>query len=110
MARDFTEARKKARKAGDNAVGDRLDKINQQATELAGIFDELKLNDQATYDGLVKIVKEATAKNESIASVIDNVKALGKAGAKLAGNLTNLSSGNAIEVLTRALKLPAAST
>ena len=73
MARDFGEARKKAREAGRHAVGNKLEEINEQADELEGIFDTLKLTDQETYDELTKIVKEATAKNESVASVIERV-------------------------------------
>jgi hypothetical protein len=105
MARDFTKARKKATDAADAAVGDRLDKIDQQASELAGIFDDLKLTDQATYDALVAIVEDATEKNLSIASVIDNVKALGAAGTKLAGKLGDLSSGGAMQLVANAIKL-----
>ncbi len=109
MPRDFKKAREKSRNAADDAVGDKLDKINEQADKLRGVFDALKLTDQATYDGLIEIVESATAKNESIASVIDRVKALGEAGVELAGTIGNLSSGGALAVLSRALNLPATS-
>ena len=106
MARDFTKAREKSRAAADAAVGDRLDEITRQADELEGIFDELKLTDKETYDGLIKIVEQATKKNESIASVIDNLKSLGQAGIKLAGVIGNITSGGSVSALRAALKLP----
>lgn len=98
MARDFSKAREKARAAGDAAVGDKLDKVTQQATDMEKIFDELKLTDQATYDELIKVVEDATEKNESVASVVDRLKALGKAGKKLAGSITSVASAGALDV------------
>lgn len=105
MARDFSKAREKARAAGDAAVGDKLDKVTQQVAEMEKIFDELKLTDQATYDELIEIVEDATAKNESIANVVDRVKALGKAGKKLAGSITSVASGGSLGILRTALGL-----
>jgi hypothetical protein len=105
MPRDFRKAREKAKKAGRKAVGNKLEEINEQADELEGIFDALKLTDQETYDELVKIVKEATAKNESVASVIARVKELGAAGVKLAGTIADISSGGTLAALRGALKL-----
>ena len=105
MARDFGAAREKARKAGRKAVGDQLDQITEQADALQGIFDGLKLTDPATYDALTDIVKEASAKNESLASVIDRVKELGAGGAQLAGKIAGLSGGGALALLVRALRI-----
>ena len=105
MARDFGAARQKAREVGRRAVGDKLEKIDEQADELEGIFDALKLTDRETYDELTKIVKEATAKNESVASVIDRVKELGAAGATLAGTIAHISSGGTLAALRGALNI-----
>lgn len=105
MARDFSKAREKARAAGDAAVGDKLDKVTQQVADMEKIFDELKLTDQATYDELIEIVEDATANNESIANVVDRVKALGKAGKKLAGSIASVAGGGSLGVLRTALKL-----
>ena len=93
MARDFSKASKTAEAAADAAVGDKLDKITQQATDMEKIFDDLKLTDQATYDELVKIVEDATKKNESLASVVDRLKALSAADGKLAGQIGGIASG-----------------
>jgi len=93
MARDFTKAREKARKAADAAVGGRLDEITQQAKDLEKIFDDLKLTDRETYDELIRIVEDATNRNESVASVVERVKALGAAGATLAGQIAGIASG-----------------
>lgn len=106
MARDFSEAREKAKAAGDSAVGGKLDDITQQAADMEKIFDELKLTDQATYDELIKIVEDATMKNESLASVVDRVKALGTAGATLAGQIVNIASGGGgLQAIRNALGL-----
>jgi hypothetical protein len=105
MPRDFGAAREKARNAGREAVGDQLDQITEQADGLEGIFDGLKLTDRGTYDALTKIVEEASAKNESIASVIERVKELGAEGAQLAGKIANLSSGGSLAAVKLALKI-----
>ena len=94
----LAKARAKAKAQADGVVNGDLDQITAQADQLRGIFDDLKLSDPATYDELIKIVDEATAKNESIASVVDRVKALGAAGTKLAGSITNVASGAALNV------------
>jgi predicted HAD superfamily phosphohydrolase len=82
----------------DDVVKDDLDQITAQADQLRDIFDELKMTDPATYDELIKIVDDATAKNESVASVVDRLKALGAAGKKLAGSIANVASGAALNV------------
>jgi hypothetical protein len=94
----LAKARAKAKAQADGVVNDDLDQITAQADQLQGIFDDLKLTDPATYDELVKIVDEANANNESIASVVDRVKALGAAGTKLASSITNVASGAALNV------------
>jgi len=95
---EMDKARAKARAQADDAVKDDLDQITAQADQLRGIFDDLKLTDPATYDELIKIVDDATAKNESIASVVDRLKALGAVGTKLAGSITNVASGAALNL------------
>jgi biopolymer transport protein ExbD len=99
------EARAKARRQADDKVDDDLAQITVQADQLRGIFDGLKLTDQATYDELIKIVADATAKNESVASVVDRLKTLGEAGVKLAGSITSVASGGPLGILSTALKL-----
>jgi len=94
----LAKARAKAKAQADGVVNDDLDQITAQADQLQGIFNDLKLTDPATYDELVKIVDEANANNESIASVVDRVKALGAAGTKLASSITNVASGAALNV------------
>ena len=105
MARDFSNAREEARTAADAAVGDRLDAITQQAAQLEEIFDDLKLTDRATYDRLIQVVQDATARNESIASVIDRIKAFSAAGLNLAGKIGDIASGGTLATLRTALKL-----
>jgi hypothetical protein len=99
------EARAKARRQADGKVDDDLAQITVQADQLRGIFDGLKLTDQATYDELIKIVEDATAENESVASVVDRLKTLGEAGVKLADSITSVASGGSLGVLRTALKL-----
>lgn len=89
----------------DAAVDGDLAQITAQADQLRGIFEGLKLTDQATYDELIKVVEDATEKNESIASVVDHLQALGEAGKKLAGSITSVASGGSLGVLRTALKL-----
>ena len=80
MQKASNDAEKKADKAADPE----LQKITAEADQLRTIFDELKLTDKATYDQLVRVVDEATQKNESIAGVITRLKALGSAAATAA--------------------------
>ena len=94
-----------ARKEADGATDDELKEIQGQAALLRGIFDDLELTDKATYDQLIKIVEEATRRNESIASVIDRLKAPGTAGTRLAATIGNISSGGALTVLRQTLNL-----
>ena len=105
MPRDFAEARRRAREAGDAAVGDMLDAITQQAAQLEQIFDDLKLTDQATYDSLAEIVRDATDRNESIATVIDRIRVLSAVGQELAERIGDITSGGALAALRGALKL-----
>ena len=78
--------------------------LADEAVQLQGIFDELKLNDEATYNKLIEIVDEATQKNEAIANVIDHVKSLGEAGMRLIGTVEQVASGGALAALRTALK------
>ena len=78
-----------------------------EAAQLQGIFDDLKLNDEATYNKLIEIVDKATQKNEAIASVIDRVKGLGEAGMRLLETVEKVSSGGALAALRTALKAKA---
>ena len=105
VGRDFGEARKKARAAADEAVGDELDAIIQVAARLERIFDDLELGDRETYDSLTAIVREATDKNESIAAIIERVKALGAAGEELATKIADITSAGALAAVRRALKV-----
>jgi hypothetical protein len=105
VARDFSKAREAAKKAGDDAVGDQLDAIMQVADEFEEIFDDLKLTDRATYDSLIEVVQDATSKNESIASVIDRVKALGDAGSALASKVGDITSRGSLAALRGSLGL-----
>ena len=78
--------------------------LADEAAQLQGIFDELKLNDEATYNKLIEIVNQATQKNEAIASVIERVKSLGEAGMGLLETVEKISSGGALAALRTALK------
>ena len=87
----------------DAAADPQLEAILGEADRLTKVFDDLKLTDPATYDSLKQIVQEATNRHESVASVIDRVKALGQAGQGLATRIAGLSSGGGLAALRGAL-------
>lgn len=105
MGRDFREARRKAREAADEAVGDKLDAILDVAAQLEGIFGELELSDQETHASLIKIVRDATEKNESLATVIDRVRDLGDVGQELAERIAEVTSAGALAAVRGALNV-----
>ena len=105
MGRDFREARRKAKEAADEAVGDKLDAILQVAAHLEEIFHELELSDQEVYDGLTEIVRDATEKNESLATVIDRVRTLGEVGQELATRIADVTSAGALAAVRGALNV-----
>jgi division protein CdvB (Snf7/Vps24/ESCRT-III family) len=115
MPEDFRAAIEAANKTAiDDAnkksgADEELAKIMQQASQLEAIFSQLQLTDPATYQKLVDVVEDATAKNESVANVINRLKALGAAGKNLAMQIGNVASGGPIAMLRTALnlKLPA---
>ena len=98
------KASKEAAAKADKLVEPQLTEFTDQADELTRIFTDLKLNDRDTYDGLIKIVAEATERNESIGAVIERVKALGKASAGLLAGLSSLTGAGAVAGLGNALK------
>ena len=55
--RDFEEARRRARYAANEAVGDKLDRIIAGADELQQVFEDLKLKDEVTYERVAGIVE-----------------------------------------------------
>ena len=87
------------RKKADAAIGDKLNQIQGQAAQLRKIFDHLKQKDKATYDQLIRIVEEATKKNESTAVVIGRLRDLGVL-------VEQISSATTLVGLRQALNLP----
>lgn len=98
------EAAAKAKAKADAPTKDELEDIEAQADKLASIFNDLETIDPATYEQLIKVVEAATQKNESVAVVVDRLKALGEVGKKLAVSVGNLSSGGALKAVLEALK------
>jgi hypothetical protein len=94
--KEMLEASEAAKKKADAAADSQLAAVMQQADELKETFDALKLNDQATYDKLVAIVEEATATNESMASLVSRVKSLGGTAVGLAGTIGGIASGGGL--------------
>ena len=97
-------SRENAKNEADNATKKDLDMLLEKVDELEGIFNELQLNDQATYDQLITVVEKATERNESIATVVDRLKALGEAGKKLAATAGNVSGTGALKMVLEALR------
>lgn len=79
------ESAKKARQLMDEEV-----KIVMEEVARIG---ELKPNtaDQETYNKLIKVVKEATDNNESIATLKDNVKKLGESAVSLFKEMADIA-------------------
>ena len=101
---EILKASESAKAKADALADPQLEAINKQVDALAGIFKELKLTDQATYDSLVEIVEDAITRNQAIGSVVQRIRALGQAGAKLATSIGNVTSGGALSTLRSALK------
>ncbi len=102
---DMEKAADAAAKTADEVTASEFEDLSNETAQLQGIFDELKLTDEATYNQLIEIVNEATRKNEAIGSVIERVKSLGAAGKGLLETIGNLSSGGGLAALRTALKL-----
>ena len=97
--RDFKEARRTAREAANEAVGDRLDHIVAGADELQQVFEDLKLKDQATYEQLTSIVREAAERNESIGQIVERLKVIGEVGSRLAEKVVGLTPAELLSLL-----------
>ena len=78
--RNFDKARERARKAANEAVGDKLDRIVAGTDELQQVFEALKLKDEASYEQLTGIVRDAADRNESIGQVVDRLLVIGQVG------------------------------
>jgi hypothetical protein len=98
------KSRENARKVADEQTDKDLKVILENVDDLEGIFNGLKLNDQAAYDQLIAVVEKATERNESIATVVDRLKALGEAGMKLAATAGNVTGPGALKAVLEALK------
>lgn len=98
------KSRENAKKVADEQTDKDLKAILENVDDLEGIFNELKLTDQATYDQLITIVEKATERNESIATVVDRLKALGEAGIKLAATVGNVTGPGTLKAVLGALK------
>ena len=97
-------ARRAAREAADNETEEELKAVLGKADELEGIFKDLKLADQETYDQLITVVEKATERNDSIATVVARLKALGEAGKKLAATAGNVSGAGALKTVLEAMR------
>ena len=102
--REMEEASRESGRTADEVTAGQMEEINRQAEDLTAIFQNLKLTDRDTYDALVAIVEESTARNLSIGEMVTRVKALGEAGKGLADTIETLSPGGALAMLTKALK------
>ena len=98
------EARRIAKEKADKQTEQEIIILLEEADTLEGIFKELKLADQETYDQLITVVEKATERNESIATVVDRLKALGEAGKKLAATAGNVSGTGALKMVLEALR------
>jgi hypothetical protein len=108
MTEDFRKlidaASQKARDKADAATGDQLDAISKQAEGLAAICSNMKLTSPAEYEALVKLVKEATTRNESADQILARVQSAGALGQTLvaaAGSIGTLGAGALIQTLLR---------
>jgi uncharacterized protein YdeI (YjbR/CyaY-like superfamily) len=108
MTEDFRKlidaASKKAKDKAEAAVGEQLDAITAQADALASHFKDLKLTSPAEYDSLVKLVKEAAARNESAEQIVAKVQSAGALGQKLvatASNIGTFGAGALVQALLR---------
>ena len=66
--RNFDKARERGRKAANEAVGDKLDRIVAGTDEVQLVFEALKLKDEASYEQLTGIVRDAADRGASILS------------------------------------------
>ena len=97
--RDFDEARQRAREAANEAVGDKLDRIVAGTDELQQVFEDLKLQDEATYERVAGIVREAAERNESIGEVVERLKVIGEVGSWLAEKVAGLTPADVLRLL-----------
>ena len=97
----INDAANAAKESADAATD--LDQVTAQATALKQAFDDLMLTDKETYDKLVEIIKDATNRNEAMASVVDRLKSLGEVGKTLADTIGSLARGGSIGALRSAL-------
>ena len=97
--RDFDKARRRARKAANKAVGDKLDRIVAGTDELQQVFEDLKLQDEATYERVAGIVREAAERNESIGEVVERLKVIGEVGSWLAEKVAGLTPADVLRLL-----------
>ena len=97
--RNFDKARERARKAANEAVGDELDRIVAGTDELQQVFEALKLKDEASYEQLTGIVRDAADRNESIGQVVDRLQVIGQAGRRLAEKVAGLTPADLLRVL-----------
>ena len=98
-SRDFDEARRRAREAANEAVGDKLDRIVAGTDELQQVFEALKLKDEASYEQLTGIVRDAADRNESIGQVVDRLQVIGQVGRRLAEKVAGLTPADLLRVL-----------
>ncbi|HEX9794038.1 MAG TPA: hypothetical protein VGC54_08650 [Planctomycetota bacterium] len=88
-----------AKDDADKLADPMLNSISNQADELRGIFDELKLTDEATYEAIKKIVNSETSKNIAIANIAARVQELGAAGASAATAIAGMTGAGALAAL-----------
>ena len=97
--RNFDEARQRAREAANEAVGDQLDRIVAGTDELQQVFEDLKLQDEASYEQLTGIVRDAADRNESIGQVVERLQVIGQVGRRLAEKVAGLTPADLLRVL-----------
>ena len=90
-AEELRQGAERARKAANEAVGDELDRIVAGTDELQQVFEALKLTDEASYEQLTGIVRDAADRNESIGQVVGRLQVIGQVGRRLAEKVAGLT-------------------
>ena len=80
-------------------MGDKLDRIVAGTDELQQVFEALKLTDEASYEQLTGIVRDAADRNESIGQVVDRLKVIGEVGSWLAEKVAGLTPADLLRLL-----------
>ncbi len=93
---DFEDSLKDLETQSGEAAAETDESLKKQLSTLMAAtktdFEKLRpqITDQETYDRLIRVVREATEKNENIAQLVTRVKKLGKGAAGLAKKVATI--------------------